>query len=44
MRPRFRMPFTVDNKYTVGFDPVTEADREAERAIRNIIESPNFDY
>lgn len=36
--PRFRMPFTIDNKYTVGFDPVTEADREAERAIRVIIE------
>jgi myo-inositol-1(or 4)-monophosphatase len=35
--PRFRMPFTVDNKQTTGFDPVTEADREAERAIRSII-------
>lgn len=36
--PRFRMPgLTSDNKYQVGFDPVTEADREAERAIRALI-------
>ena len=35
--PRFRMPVAIDNKYTVGFDPVTEADREAEKAIRQII-------
>ncbi|MFZ1772771.1 MAG: histidinol-phosphatase [Rhizobiaceae bacterium] len=32
--PRFRTRHDVVNKYTVGFDPVTEADREAERAIR----------
>ena len=37
--PRFRQPTEVANKYTVGFDPVTEADREAERAIRALIES-----
>lgn len=37
--PRFRQPSEVANKYAVGFDPVTEADREAERAIRNLIES-----
>lgn len=36
--PRFRMAGLVsDNKYDVGFDPVTEADREAERAIRALI-------
>lgn len=35
--PRFRMPVTIDNKYTIGFDPVTEADRAAERAIRQVI-------
>ncbi len=36
--PRFRMAGLVsDNKYAVGFDPVTEADREAERAIRSLI-------
>lgn len=36
--PRFRMAgLTSDNKYQTGFDPVTEADREAERAIRALI-------
>ncbi|WOC16783.1 histidinol-phosphatase [Pseudochrobactrum sp. MP213Fo] len=35
--PRFRQKIDVDNKYTVGFDPVTEADREAELAIRRVI-------
>lgn len=35
--PRFRKAVEVDNKYTVGFDPVTEADRAAERAIRALI-------
>lgn len=36
--PRFRMAGLVsDNKYAAGFDPVTEADREAERAIRTLI-------
>lgn len=35
--PRFRTHATVDNKYEHGFDPVTEADRAAERAIREII-------
>lgn len=35
--PRFRNIALVDNKYETGFDPVTEADREAERAIRGLI-------
>lgn len=35
--PRFRQGIAADNKWTVGFDPVTEADREAERVIRNLL-------
>jgi len=35
--PRFRQKGTVSNKLTAGFDPVTEADREAEKAIRTLI-------
>lgn len=35
--PRFRMPVTIDNKHAAGFDPVTEADRAAEKAIRELI-------
>lgn len=35
--PRFRQVNVIDNKYKVGFDPVTEADREAERAIRKLL-------
>ena len=35
--PRFRTRLAVDNKYAVGFDPVTDGDREAERAIRAVI-------
>jgi myo-inositol-1(or 4)-monophosphatase len=35
--PRFRMPVTIDNKQASGFDPVTEADRAAEKAIRQLI-------
>ncbi len=31
------MPVAIDNKEAAGFDPVTEADREAERAIRTLI-------
>lgn len=34
---RFRTQLAVDNKFSVGFDPVTEADREAETVIRAII-------
>jgi len=33
----FRTTLAIDNKYTVGFDPVTEADRGAETAIRAVI-------
>lgn len=35
--PRFRKGTMVDNKSPDGFDPVTEADRAAEAAIRNQI-------
>ena len=35
--PRFRSELAVDNKLAQGFDPVTEADREAERAIRELL-------
>ncbi len=35
--PRFRVSVSVDNKWQTGFDPVTEADREAERVIRTLI-------
>ena len=35
--PLFRTTLAIDNKYTVGFDPVTEADRGAETVIRAII-------
>ena len=35
--PRFRSKGVVVNKQRGGFDPVTEADREAERAIRTLI-------
>ena len=35
--PRFRKNGAIANKYTQGFDPVTEADREAEQAIRRVI-------
>lgn len=34
---RFRTELAVDNKFSVGFDPVTEADREAETRIRDVI-------
>lgn len=37
--PRFRTQGAVANKLAAGFDPVTEADREAERAIRALIKA-----
>jgi histidinol phosphatase-like enzyme (inositol monophosphatase family) len=35
--PRFRQKGVVSNKLEGGFDPVTEADRESEKAIRALI-------
>lgn len=35
--PRFRVAGAISNKLAGGFDPVTEADRAAERAIRTLI-------
>lgn len=35
--PRFRAAGAVANKKEAGFDPVTEADREAEKAIKALI-------
>ena len=37
--PRYRTSMAVDNKITIGFDPVTDGDREAERVIRHLITS-----
>lgn len=39
--PRFRVGAAVDDKHGAdrGFDPVTDADREAERAMRALIQS-----
>jgi histidinol phosphatase-like enzyme (inositol monophosphatase family) len=42
--PRFRQEGAVSNKLTSGFDPVTEADREAEQAIRKIIRAEYPDH
>jgi histidinol phosphatase-like enzyme (inositol monophosphatase family) len=36
--PRFRQAGGIENKLTSGFDPVTEADKAAEHAIRALIE------
>lgn len=36
--PFFRTAMAIDNKLDGGFDPVTEADKSAERAIRTLIE------
>lgn len=36
---RFRAPLEVDNKVAHGFDPVTEADRIAEREIQDAIKA-----
>ncbi|GLQ11988.1 histidinol-phosphatase [Devosia yakushimensis] len=35
--PLFRTPLAIDNKLAEGFDPVTEADKSAETAIRAVI-------
>jgi histidinol phosphatase-like enzyme (inositol monophosphatase family) len=42
--PRFRQSGAVVNKLDAGFDPVTEADREAEKAIRALINSEFPDH
>ncbi len=36
--PRWRAAVAAENKSDAGYDPVTEADREAERAMRSLIE------
>ncbi|MEM1316816.1 MAG: histidinol-phosphatase [Pseudomonadota bacterium] len=35
--PVFRQRLTIENKEAGGFDPVTEADRDAEQAIRDVL-------
>ncbi|SKA12518.1 histidinol-phosphatase [Consotaella salsifontis] len=35
--PLFRVPLEVDDKGAAAFDPVTEADRRAEKAMRDLI-------
>lgn len=35
--PHFRSGLAVDNKQAAGFDPVTEADKQAELAIRKLL-------
>jgi myo-inositol-1(or 4)-monophosphatase len=42
--PRFRSGISVANKEAGGFDPVTEGDRAAEVAIRDLIESVYPDH
>lgn len=42
--PLFRSKLGVINKLDAGFDPVTEADREAERVIRELIEKTYPDH
>ncbi|NTS32175.1 histidinol-phosphatase [Phyllobacterium sp. BT25] len=42
--PRFRNISLIDNKFESGFDPVTEADREAEKAIRALINAEHPDH
>jgi histidinol phosphatase-like enzyme (inositol monophosphatase family) len=42
--PRFRTAGAISNKEAGGFDPVTEADREAERALRALILSEYPDH
>ena len=42
--PRFRSRGTVENKLAGGFDPVTEADQECERALRALIKAEFPDH
>ncbi len=37
--PKFRQPIDIDNKLSTGFDPVTQADREAEQVLRDSLMS-----
>ena len=38
--PHFRAALSVESKGTAGFDPVTVADRDAETAMRRLINQP----
>lgn len=42
--PRFRRAIAIDNKLEEGFDPVTEADHAAEKAIRALINTHYPDH
>ena len=42
--PHFRKKSAIDNKLEGGFDPVTEADRAAEREMRKLIEARYPDH
>ena len=42
--PHFRSQLVVDNKLGVGFDPVTVADRDAETAMRALIQKHHPDH
>lgn len=42
--PLFRKMVAVENKLSVGFDPVTQADKQAEIAIRAVIENAYPDH
>jgi myo-inositol-1(or 4)-monophosphatase len=42
--PHFRSQLAVDNKAGIGFDPVTVADRDAETAMRALIEKHHPDH
>ncbi|MBO6757926.1 MAG: histidinol-phosphatase [Roseibium sp.] len=42
--PHFRAAYTVENKRSSGFDPVTVADRDAERAMRALIQKTHKDH
>lgn len=44
IRPRFRQSLSIDNKKSGGFDPVTEADRAAEEAMRAVIQQTHPDH
>lgn len=42
--PLFRTTLAIDNKLEAGFDPVTEADKGAETAIRSVIQEAFPDH